>query len=445
MRISLTMTTDTVTKKKEESSVKKLVCLLLSLMLSVACVSLATAEQTTLSFLVGDTQMLDWFTQTFPEYISGDNEDQITVGIEYQAEASNLLQAMAAAEEIPDMMCLALPQQMIDQGFFYDLSGLPAWDTLYPAVKDQTVDIKSGKNYFIPMGSGAMGLFYNTKIFEELGLSPATTWDGFVSNLEAIKAAYPDVAPFYMGGSESWMFGHLHEWSVMGDAKVRLGFAGYETALANGDLEALGWNIEPDGILATFCNDMLELQQKGLINANVVTATSNNQLEMFATGKAAVISNGLWAVGSMLSYNPDATEFIGFSTYPAFTDSMANMVGNPTEGYVALSASCKNMDAALKVLGDMFSEENLKSYAEFRGCIPTNPNVSADWSFLKDAVNDVLSTTKTGTFTNGLPGGFGGDDNGRLVQNIFVGKYADGVAYAQDFIQMWNQAYEASK
>lgn len=424
---------------------KKLLCLLLAIALMLSCAPMALAEKTTLTFLVGDTQMLDWFNQTFPQYVSGDNEDGIVVEMEYQAEATKLLQVMAAAEEIPDMMSLALPQQMIDQGFFYDLSNEPLWDSLYPAVKDQTVDIKSGKNYFAPLGSGAMGLFYNTKIFEELGLTPATTWDGFVANLEAIKEAKPDVAPFYMGGSESWMFGHLHEWSVMGDAKVRLGFAGYETALANSDLDALGWNNDPDGILATFCNDMMELQEKGLINSNVATATSNNQLEMFATGKAAVISNGLWAVSSILSYNPEATEFVGFSTYPAFTDSMSNMVGNPTEGYVAILASCKNPEAALKVLSDMFSEESIKSYAEFRGCIPTNPNVDADWSFLKDSVNIVLSTTKTGTFTNSLPGGFSGDDNGRLVQNIFVGKYATGVDYANDFLKMWNQAFESAK
>ncbi len=424
---------------------KKLVCLLLALALMLGCTSFAMAEKTTLTFMVGDTQMLDWFTQTFPQYISGDNEDGIVVEIEYQAEASNLLQVMAAAEEIPDMMSLALPQQMVDQGFFYDMSELELWNSLYPAVKDQTVDVKSGKNYFIPLGSGAMGTFYNTKIFAELGLTPATTWEGFVSNLEAIKKAYPDVEPFYMGGSESWMFGHLNEWSVMGDAKVKLGFAAYETALANSDLEALGWNTDPNGILATFYNDMIELQEKGLINANVATANSNNQLEMFATGKAAVISNGLWAVSSILSYNPEATEFMGFGTYPSFMEGMDNMVGNPTEGYVALSASCKNIDAALKVLGDMFAPESIKSYAEFRGCIPTNPDVDADWSFLKDSVNAVLSTTKTGTFTNALPGGFNGDENGRLVQNIFVGKYADGVAYAQDFIDMWNRAYEAAK
>lgn len=402
------------------------------------------AEGTTLTFLVGDTQMQEWFTQTFPQYISGDNEDGIKVEVEYQAEAANVLQVKAAADEIPDMMSLGLPQQMIDEGYFYNLSDESIWDDLYPSIKDQTVDVKSGNNYFAPLGSGAMGLFYNKDMFDELGLTPAATWDEFVANLEAIKAAYPDVEPFYMGGADSYMFGHLNEWSVMGDAKVKLGYADYESALAANDLEKLGWNTEEDGILATFYDDMIELQEKGLINSNVVTATNENQLEMFATGKVAVISNGLWAVNSILNYNPDATEFVGFSAYPAFTDDMESMVGSTTEGYVTISSSCENLDAALKVLHDMFSPESVKSYAEFRGCIPTNPSVDAEWSFLKDSVNDVLGTSKSGTFSNSLPGGFGGDDNGRLVQNIFIGNYGSGVEYAEDYIQMWTQAYEAS-
>lgn len=405
----------------------------------------AGAEGTTLSFMVGDTQMLDWFTENFPQYISGDNEDGIKVEIEYQAEAANVLQAKDAAGEIPDMVSLGLPQQMIDEGYFYDLSDEELWDSLYPSMKELTVDVKSGKNYFAPLGSGAMGLFYNKDIFNELGLTPAETWEEFVENLEAIKEAYPDVAPFYMGGSESWMFGHLNEWSVMGDAKVKLGYAAYETALTNNDLESLGWNTEPDGILATFYDDMMELYDKGLINSNVNTATSNNQLEMFASGKAAVISNGLWAVSSILDYNPDATAFTGFSAYPAFSDDMESMVGSTTEGYVTISASCKNIEAARKVLYDMFSMEGMKSYAEFRGCIPTNPSVEADWSFLKDSVTEVLANSKSGTFSNSLPSGFGGDDNGRLVQNIFIGNYQSGAEYAEDFINMWTQAYEVSK
>lgn len=44
--------------------------------------------------------------------------------------------------------------------------------------------------------------FYNTKIYEELGLSVPTTWDEFLANLEACKAAgYEALAN---GTKEGW-------------------------------------------------------------------------------------------------------------------------------------------------------------------------------------------------------------------------------------------------
>ena len=45
----------------------------------------------------------------------------------------------------------------------------------------------------------------------------------------------------------------------------------------------------------------------------------------------------------------------------------------------------------------------------------------------------------------GPRGAFSGDDNGRLVQNIFVGKYATAQDFAKDYLDMWASAYNAAK
>ena len=60
-------------------------------------------------------------------------------------------------------------------------------------------------------------------MFEELGLTPATTWEDFVANLEAIKAAYPDVDPWFIFGSEAWHLGHLIEFIPHGYIKAKYG------------------------------------------------------------------------------------------------------------------------------------------------------------------------------------------------------------------------------
>ena len=132
-------------------------------------------EPVTLTFLFGDAVMMDWFCEYFPEYISGDNADGITVEVEYQKEANQVLQVKSAAGEIPDMVSTGLPQEMVDQGKFLDLSEESWWDDLNPSAKELSVDVKSGKNYFVPMCMGAVGLFYNRDVFEELGLKEAET------------------------------------------------------------------------------------------------------------------------------------------------------------------------------------------------------------------------------------------------------------------------------
>ena len=69
--------------------------------------------------------------------------------------------------------------------------------------------------------------------------------------------------------------------------------------------------------MATFAKDLVDLQQKGLINKDVLTATSDNCIDAFVTGKAAMFSNGMWCLSSILEKNPDMADNIGFAPYPA--------------------------------------------------------------------------------------------------------------------------------
>ena len=221
-------------------------------------------EPVTLTFLFGDAVMMDWFCEYFPEYISGDNADGITVEVEYQKEANQVLQVKSAAGEIPDMVSTGLPQEMVDQGKFLDLSEESWWDDLNPSAKELSVDVKSGKNYFVPMCMGAVGLFYNRDVFEELGLKEAETWEELMDNLRVIRDEKPDMVPFYICGKEAYTFGHMIDFMVDGVAKEKLGYSGFETAASQNDLETLGWNAQEDGILSIFARDLLQMQEEGL-------------------------------------------------------------------------------------------------------------------------------------------------------------------------------------
>lgn len=71
-----------------------------------------------------------------------------------------------------------------------------------------------GRTYSLPYGSGPMGLFYRTDIFEAAGVSVPTTWEEFAEAAEAIHAADPTkyIASFDPGAGDlqaafSWQAG----------------------------------------------------------------------------------------------------------------------------------------------------------------------------------------------------------------------------------------------
>lgn len=92
----------------------------------------------------------------------------------------------------------------------------------------------------------------------------------------------------------------------------------------------------------------------------------------------------------------------------------------------------------------MLAPDAIQSLCETRSAIPANPSVDADWSIIKDDVAEVLNRDAAKvTFTQNLPGAFNGDERGRLVQELMVGKYENTVEFAEEYLKRWNEAYES--
>src|SRR2546427_12032887 len=67
-----------------------------------------------------------------------------------------------------------------------------------------------GQHYGIPMNAHrATSLFYNTKLFNELKLTPPTTVDEMIAPAKRIKSSKPNVAPIAIGTREKWPAGLL--------------------------------------------------------------------------------------------------------------------------------------------------------------------------------------------------------------------------------------------
>lgn len=395
------------------------------------------AKDVDLTFFTGKVETVD----LLDEIIAGFNAQSggITVEQEYQNDASNIIKIKFASGEAPDIMT-TYEQEYVDQGKYLDLSDMDEiWNRLIPSMKESCTDISSGKQYRICTNMTMAGFFYNKEIFAELGIEPATTWEGFVANLEKIKTEMPDVDPWFIFGSEAWHLGHLIEFIPHGYIKAKYGATAAKTAMLNNDKSILNFG-DPNGAMATFAAGLLELQEKGLINEDVLTATNDNCVDAFVSGKAAMFSNGMWALSSVLAKDPEMADKIGFAPYPAMMEDGTPMVLVAEDSGYSISADTEHVEEAKAFLTYLFSADNQKKYAESLGSPSAFTDVDAKWApdSIVEGVNNAVSSAANIGFTNEKPAGFSGDDAGRMVQDLLAGKYT-----AEEFAKAYEAAWDA--
>lgn len=395
------------------------------------------AKDVDLTFFTGKVETVDLLDEIIADFNA--QSGGITVEQEYQNDASNIIKIKFASGEAPDIMT-TYEQEYVDQGKYLDLSDMDEiWNRLIPSMKESCTDISSGKQYRICTNMSMAGFFYNKEIFAELGIEPATTWEGFVANLEKIKTEMPDVDPWFIFGSEAWHLGHLIEFIPHGYIKAKYGATAAKTAMLNNDKSILNFG-DPNGAMATFAAGLLELQEKGLINEDVLTATNDNCVDAFVSGKAAMFSNGMWALSSVLAKDPEMADKIGFAPYPAMMEDGTPMVLVAEDSGYSISADTEHVEEAKAFLTYLFSADNQKKYAESLGSPSAFTDVDAKWApdSIVEGVNSAVSSAANIGFTNEKPAGFSGDDAGRMVQDLLAGKYT-----AEEFAKAYEAAWDA--
>ena len=427
---------------------KKVLVLLTALLVLMSLVGCAnktdddTAQGETkdvnLSFFTGKVETVDLLNEIIANY--NEQSGGVTVEQEYQADASNIIKIKFASGESPDVMT-TYEQEYVDQGKYLDLSNESAWwDRLIPSMKDSCTDLNTGKQFRVCTNMTMAGFFYNKEMFEELGLTVATDWATFKANLEAIKTAYPDVDPWFIFG-EAWHLGHLIEFLPHGYIKAKYGATEAKKAMLGNDSSKLNWG-DPDGAMCTFAKNLVELQNEGLLNDDVLTATSDNCVDAFVTGKCAMFSNGMWCLSSILEKDPSMADKIGFAPYPSFmSDGVPVVLVAEDSGY-SISADTANVEEAKDFLTYLFNAENQKKYAESLGSPSAFQDVDAKWApqAVVDGVNAAIASATNIGFTNEKPAGFSGDDAGRLVQELLAGVYTP-EEFAKAYEDAWNAGY----
>lgn len=406
--------------------------------LSVAC---GAQKRVTLRFFTGKVETVEWMNDLIARF-NAENPG-IVVEQEFQKDASNVIKVKFASGDVPDITTV-WDQGFADQGKYLDLTGETRWwSRVQPSIRELCTDLRSGKQYRIATNMTMAGIFYNKRIFSELDLKEATTWEEFKGNLRTIKQKRPGVVPMFVGGKEPWMLGHLIEFMAHGVIKQKYGTMGSRKAFLENDADKLAFDA-PGGCMEAFARRLIELKEEGLFNSDFLTATYDNQIEAFATGKAALISQGMWALSGILQRNPDMKGNIGFCPYPPIMDGTKPVILCAEDSAYLITSESKHQDEAKKFLDYLFKPENLKSYSEFLKAPCAFTDVAADWGPLKDEVAKALKSGVNIGFTTEAPSGFPGDDAGRMVQELYSGKYRTPADFAKAYRAAWDKAWKAA-
>jgi raffinose/stachyose/melibiose transport system substrate-binding protein len=234
-------------------------------------------------------------------------------------------------------------------------------DRLFPSsFGPATID---GKIYAMPAETvQPIVLFYNKKLFDQVGAQPPQSWGDIMALVPTFNAA--GIAPFSLAGQSRWTNMMWLEFAF-----DRVG--GSEVFQAVFDGEANAWS-NPAAIQGlTMVQDLVKAN--GFINGfESIVADQNADQALLYTGKAAMMLHGSWTYASMKT---DGGDFVtggnlGWMNFPAVeggTGDPSDTVGNPGQ-YLSINAKAS---AEQKDLAKKFFSEGVLQDAEVKQWIDT--------------------------------------------------------------------------
>lgn len=306
------------------------------------------SEGTQLSFLVDNSEA----TVALGEALAKDfnaSQQGITVKVETRpagSEGDNLIKTRLATGDMTDVFMYnsgSLFQALTPEKQLAKLTG-ESW--VGSLDKDFRESVSAGGDvYGLPFGSSsAGGILYNRDVYARLGLQVPTTWDQFMANNAAIKAAGVDpVIQTYQTTWTSQLF-------VLADfhnvAKAEPNFATDYTA------GKVKYATSPAALRGF--QHLQEVHDAGFMNADFASAKQEDGLRMLATGKGAHYPMLTGAVADMLQSNPEAASKVGFFAQPGAdtaTNGATYWLASGT--YIPATLQGAKLDAAKKFLAWM--------------------------------------------------------------------------------------------
>lgn len=208
--------------------------------------------------------------------------------------------------------------------------------------------VVDGVTYAVPMNDVQPAImYYNTALFDQVGVKVPTTYEELLAAVAAFKAA--DIAPISIAGQSVWP-----ELMWLQYFTDRIGGPEVFQNIVDGKPDA--WS---DPAITEALSKILELVDAGAFVDGFasVSADQGADFALVHTGRAAMILQGSWGYATFKNDNPEFFESsLGYTTFPTIdggTGDAANIVGNPAN-FWAVSATAS--DAEQKMATDYLNQ-----------------------------------------------------------------------------------------
>ena len=316
--------------------------ILIILLICVFCTSVfAAGEKVVLNYYQYKPEIVDQLDK-LAKLFNEQNPD-ITVEIESVGkDYITVLKTKIASDDIPDIYAvqgLANMKSYVDAGILEDLTNEPFMKKVAGAAKPAVT--YNGKIYALPLDLAGLGVIYNKGLFEKAGISsPPKTVSELKDVIQKIKKI--GVIPFGVAFKEEWTLRHMY---AMGQAATVKPIEFAEEMNAG---KAQFWNDKMNKAFETF--DLIAAN----CNEKPFESDYTNETTMFAQGKTAMMTQGLWAMQNVFKVNPDIDA--GMFGLPVFEDpDMARLMVD-VDYRIGINAKSKNVEAAKKFLDFMTSK-----------------------------------------------------------------------------------------
>ncbi len=278
----------------------------------------------------------------------------------------------AAGGNLPDVFSYwagARTQFVVDAGSLGTIDELWAEHGLDEVIAKSVADgatIYNSARYLVPFGYHYAGMFYNTKVMADAGVTEfPTDWDGFLALCETLKSN--GVTPIALGSKDRWPAQFWFDYLLLRTAgpEYRASLMAGEASYTDGEVQRAMqiWN---------------DLVDAGYFAPNANAATWTDASDQVSRGDAAMTLMGTWITGYWNGNGLMAGDDYDFFEFPMIDAGVPNAVVGPVDGWL-ISANSENRANAEALVAFLASDPaSQATWAQAQGAL--SPNVNVDES-----------------------------------------------------------------